>query len=170
MGARRWTTPCLMARILNWYLPCRPRMRSASSRHSPSRESPARISVNVSKSDYGSRKAASGAGLSQRVTCTHCHETAGRYLFSMTTAETLALGWQYYQAGQVQQAQQLYEQLAQEDFNNPDVWCYLGIVQRANGALADAAASYREALRLRPEFLEALNNLGNVLVALGKHN
>jgi len=84
------------------------------------------------------------------------------------TAQALALGWQYYQAGHIQQAQQLYQQLTQTDPNNPDVWCYLGIVQRAGGALADAAISYREALRLRPDFLEALNNLGNVLVDLHK--
>lgn len=86
-----------------------------------------------------------------------------------TTAQTLALGWQYYQAGDVQQALQLYQQLTQTDPYDPNVWCYLGIVQRASGALAEAAASYREALRLRPNFLEALNNLGNVLVDLGKH-
>jgi len=38
----------------------------------------------------------------------------------------------------------------------------------ASGRLAEAATSFQEALRLRPDFSEAYNNLGNVLSALGR--
>jgi Flp pilus assembly protein TadD len=36
------------------------------------------------------------------------------------------------------------------------------------GDLAGAADAYHQALQLRPDFLEALNNLGNVLVLQGR--
>jgi tetratricopeptide (TPR) repeat protein len=84
------------------------------------------------------------------------------------TAETLARGWQYQQAGALDQAEQLYRDAAGVDPNDPQPWFLLGILYRSRGRLLDAAAHYQEALRRRPDFVEAQNNLGNVLVGLGR--
>jgi tetratricopeptide (TPR) repeat protein len=84
------------------------------------------------------------------------------------TSETLALGWQYHQAGALDLAEQLYRQVAQADPQDPQPWFLLGILHRRRGQLPEAVASYQEALRLRPDFVEAQNNLGNVFVGLGR--
>jgi TPR repeat len=41
-----------------------------------------------------------------------------------------------------------------------DVWYFVGLACRAQGKNAESAEVYREALRLRPDFQEALSNLG----------
>ena len=54
---------------------------------------------------------------------------------------------------------------------NPSAWMAhnnLGLALQAAGRLEEAAAHYREALRLRPAYPEALYNLGNVLAAEGR--
>ena len=40
----------------------------------------------------------------------------------------------------------------------------LGLAHKARGGLEAAEASYREALRLDPDFVNALQNLGNLLL------
>lgn len=81
-----------------------------------------------------------------------------------TTQNTLEAIVQAYRAGHHDQAARICRDALASDRDNADLWCLLGIICRAQGALNDAAAHQREALRLRPQFLEALNNLGNVLV------
>ncbi|MFZ5524846.1 MAG: sulfotransferase [Pseudomonadota bacterium] len=44
----------------------------------------------------------------------------------------------------------------------------LGVVQKSLGQLAEAAASYRTALKINPAYAEAHGNLGNVLKDLGR--
>lgn len=85
-----------------------------------------------------------------------------------TVAESMTLGWQCYQAGNLMEAEQAYRGAVQSDAGNAQAWCMLGIVCRARGDLVQAAASYREAVRLLPDFVEAHNNLGNVLVLQGE--
>ncbi len=47
-----------------------------------------------------------------------------------------------------------------------DAWCLLGMSQRAQGQTSPAIASLQEALRLRPDFVEAHINLGNVFAGM----
>ncbi|MBO0736770.1 MAG: tetratricopeptide repeat protein [Alphaproteobacteria bacterium] len=54
------------------------------------------------------------------------------------------------------------------DPGNAEAHNSLGIALRALGRLAEAEASYREAVQLRPNYPEAHSNLGNALRALGR--
>ena len=54
---------------------------------------------------------------------------------------------------------------------NPSAWMAhnnLGLALQGAGRLEEAAAHYRDAIRLRPAYPEALYNLGNVLAAQGR--
>jgi Flp pilus assembly protein TadD len=84
------------------------------------------------------------------------------------TDDTLALGWQHYQAGRLAEAEDAFARGVAAQPDHADAWCMLGIVRRARGDLDGAAAAYREALRVRPDFPEAVNNLSNVLVLQGR--
>src|SRR5262249_39275468 len=85
-----------------------------------------------------------------------------------TAVPPMALGWQCYLAADWAGAEQAFRSTLQTEPDNADAWCFLGIVCRARGDLTQAAGSYREAVRLRPAFTEAHNNLGNVLVLQGQ--
>jgi tetratricopeptide (TPR) repeat protein len=73
-----------------------------------------------------------------------------------------------YRTGRPAEAVEICQRVLQADRRNADIWCFLGVVQRAAGATEQAITSYQEALRLRPTFPEAWNNLGNALIILGR--
>jgi hypothetical protein len=80
----------------------------------------------------------------------------------------LADAWAQHQARNLPEARRLYRLDLQVDAGNADGWCLLGIVCRALGDSAEAEVCYREALRLRPDYPEALINLGNALIGMGR--
>jgi tetratricopeptide (TPR) repeat protein len=73
-----------------------------------------------------------------------------------------------YYSGRPAEAVQICQRVLESDRRNPDLWCFLGVVQRAAGDPEQAVLSYHEALRLRPGFPEAWNNLGNALIVLNR--
>jgi tetratricopeptide (TPR) repeat protein len=82
--------------------------------------------------------------------------------------EAIALASQWYQAGHLQQAEQLCRQILQADGSQADALHLLGLIA-IQGGRADLGAEYiRATLRLRPDFAGAHNNLGNLLLAQGK--
>ena len=82
--------------------------------------------------------------------------------------QTLALALDAYRSGNPAEAARIYRQVVAEEPENADIWCLLGVARRAMGDIEGAGHAYREALRLRPGFVEARINLGNVLVHQGK--
>ena len=84
----------------------------------------------------------------------------------METSQLIALGLQYHRSGDFAQAEFAYRQVLEVEPSNADVWCVLGMVQRAQGRLDEAIASQQQALQIRPQFVEALVNLGNVFTVL----
>jgi tetratricopeptide (TPR) repeat protein len=86
----------------------------------------------------------------------------------MTAVEALGLAWASFQAGRYGDAERACRAALDLDPSNADGWCLHGLACRNQGKPREAADSYRQAVRLRPNFLEALNNLGNVLLALGQ--
>jgi predicted Zn-dependent protease len=63
-------------------------------------------------------------------------------------------------------ARKIFEQLAEEQPNNPDVLNMLAYTQRKTGDVDDALANYRRALQLRPKFPQAREYLAEAYLQL----
>ncbi|MBP0034337.1 MAG: tetratricopeptide repeat protein [Roseofilum sp. Belize BBD 4] len=83
----------------------------------------------------------------------------------MSTEELLKQGFTYHQQGQYAQAEEVYGQIVQQEPENTNVLCLLGMVARGQGKLEEAIAHYESAIALKPDFIEARFNLGNALSA-----
>jgi tetratricopeptide (TPR) repeat protein len=79
-----------------------------------------------------------------------------------TTEELLTLASTSFQQGSLQEAEQLYRQLLDYDPRHPEGHYGLGVALRGQGRLAEAVASFQQAVQLRPDFAEAYNALGSV--------
>jgi len=85
-----------------------------------------------------------------------------------TVAQALELAMRYHQAGDLQQAEQLYRQILQLDPLHADALHLLGLIAHQVGR-NDLAIDYiRQALLLAPKFAEAHNNLGVALKEQGR--
>jgi tetratricopeptide (TPR) repeat protein len=73
----------------------------------------------------------------------------------------------HYESGQYDLAIHCLQTALCREPNLPDIHNNLGIVLATLGRLAEAAASFKNAVRLKPDFAEAHNNLGNALRAQG---
>jgi predicted O-linked N-acetylglucosamine transferase (SPINDLY family) len=76
-----------------------------------------------------------------------------------TIAEALAQALEHYQAGEVAQAEQLYARILQA--NPAEAYYHLGLLLAGRNLRDEAIACYEQALRARPVYPEALNNLAN---------
>jgi len=82
--------------------------------------------------------------------------------------QTLDLALQYHQAGNLQQAEQLYRQVLQADPANVVALHLLGLIAHQCGRSDLAVQWIGEAIRLHPDFAEARNNLGIILMEMGQ--
>jgi tetratricopeptide (TPR) repeat protein len=85
-----------------------------------------------------------------------------------TTGEALSLAWQAYQAGRPLQAEAICRQILQGDAGNAAAWAVHAVACDALGRAEDAVASYRQALRRKPDYVEVHCNLGILLARLGR--
>jgi tetratricopeptide (TPR) repeat protein/glycosyltransferase involved in cell wall biosynthesis len=83
-------------------------------------------------------------------------------------AELLAVAGQCLQARDYGQAEQACRQVLQTDASQADAWYLLGAVRQAADDLVEAEKSFREAIRLRPDFPRACNSLGILLARQGR--
>jgi tetratricopeptide (TPR) repeat protein len=77
-----------------------------------------------------------------------------------TTEEIFALALRHHQAGNLQQAEQLYHQVLQADQSHADTYHLLGVLAHQRGQHAKAIASIRQALALKPGAAVYHSNLG----------
>src|SRR5208337_782183 len=82
----------------------------------------------------------------------------------ISVPQALDMAWKHYQAGQWQQAEQLYLQILQVDPNEVDALHLLGVIAGQTGRDNLAIDYLNAALRLKPDFAGAHNNLGNVFI------
>jgi tetratricopeptide (TPR) repeat protein len=86
-----------------------------------------------------------------------------------TVAEAFSLALQHHQAGRVDQAEKLYQQILQADPNHADSHHLLGVVRYQTGRYAEAVASIQQALALNPWAAVFHSNLAVVYEALDDH-
>jgi predicted TPR repeat methyltransferase len=83
---------------------------------------------------------------------------------TMTLEEGLAYGVKRHQAGDLDQAETIYDTVLQRHPGRVDVLNLLGILKHQRGDLAAAAALMRRVVELEPNADGVWNNLGNVLL------
>lgn len=88
----------------------------------------------------------------------------------MTTVDSnlLQTAHQYYQAGQLQEAEALYRQVVEQYPQQADVWFWLGLIASQLGKLEESVTYYQQVIQLQPGLAEAHSNLGTVLLDLGR--
>jgi predicted O-linked N-acetylglucosamine transferase (SPINDLY family) len=80
--------------------------------------------------------------------------------------QSLETAWNYYRAGQLEQAEELYLQVLQADPSQVDALHLLGLIAGQSGRYTQAIDYLQAAIRLKPDLADAHNNLGNVFVLL----
>jgi tetratricopeptide (TPR) repeat protein len=84
-----------------------------------------------------------------------------------TVAEAFALALQHYEVGNLLQAEQICRHILQADPGNSDAAHLLAVFAQSQGRLDEAIAYFQQALRFRPDFAEARNNIGNTMFLKG---
>jgi predicted O-linked N-acetylglucosamine transferase (SPINDLY family) len=85
-----------------------------------------------------------------------------------TAAELFERAFQHQQAGNFQQAEQIYRQILQVDPRHVDALHMLGLLAHQVGRNDLALDFIGQALRLRPDFFGGHLNLGNILQEMGR--
>ncbi|MEO2022776.1 MAG: FkbM family methyltransferase [Pirellulaceae bacterium] len=85
-----------------------------------------------------------------------------------TIDETLQLGWQQHQAGDLRSAEDVYRQVLEASPDNANAWCFLGMVCHDQQHYDDAIEAYHKAIEIQPDFSTAFSNLGNTQKQQGK--
>jgi tetratricopeptide (TPR) repeat protein len=87
---------------------------------------------------------------------------SGPQQVTVSLPQVLNVAFHYYEAGLLEQAEQQYQQILQAYPNQVDALHLLGVIAGRTGRPARAVGYLQAALRLKPDFAEAHNNLGNV--------
>ncbi|MFW6108675.1 MAG: PA2778 family cysteine peptidase [bacterium] len=108
------------------------------------------------------------------------HEAGGRFLLVACPPERVRwpltaeghnrLGLLFERAGQLERAEVEYREAVAADPERPLYRFNLANVLRARDDPAAAGRAYRQAIRLRPDFADAHNNLADLMLALGRHH
>jgi predicted TPR repeat methyltransferase len=73
-----------------------------------------------------------------------------------------------HQAGQIEQAMQIYQDVLAEQPTNASALAFLGMAHFQRGAFVEAERLIATAIAFRPDYVDAFNNLGNVFLAQGR--
>ncbi|MBT4701498.1 MAG: tetratricopeptide repeat protein [Rhodospirillaceae bacterium] len=87
---------------------------------------------------------------------------------NLTMDQALDLAVQHHNAGDLEQAEEIYQQILEADPKHPVALHLLGVVASQVGEFEDAAELISSALEIVPDYAEAHLNLGNVLVRLDR--
>ena len=93
---------------------------------------------------------------------------AGESPFQEPLSSTLAQGIQLYREEKYKEAVGVLKSATKQQANNPEAWHYLGMAQIAVGDSKAATKSFRQAIKLRPDFAAPRIGLASLLVRAGK--
>jgi tetratricopeptide (TPR) repeat protein len=80
----------------------------------------------------------------------------------MNIGEAVDLAIEYYQSGDLQQAENICRKILRKEPNNADALHCLGVIYSQRGEHDRAIDYIKRALQIDPEFADAYNNLGNI--------
>ena len=84
----------------------------------------------------------------------------------MNVPQAIKIGLVHHQAGRLQEAEQIYQQVLKVDSDNPDALHLLGLMAHQVGNSEIAVQMIERAVRIQPSAPEYLNNLGEVYRSL----
>jgi tetratricopeptide (TPR) repeat protein len=76
------------------------------------------------------------------------------------TGDLLAAGLEHHKAGRLDEAERLYHQILSADARHADCRHLLGVLARQRGHLERAVEMFNKAIAIKPDYPEALYNLG----------
>jgi tetratricopeptide (TPR) repeat protein len=85
------------------------------------------------------------------------------------TSEKLPIAFQLHQAGDLQQAQRLYQEILAEQPNCAPAWHFLGLIAHQARQYDEAIHHIRSSVELMPNYVEAHRNLGIVFHDAGQY-
>ena len=83
--------------------------------------------------------------------------------------ETVVIAVRHHQAGRLQQAQQLYQQVLKSEPDNPVVLHSLGLIACQRGQKQQAVDLIARAIEVNPRIPQFYNTFGIALEALGRY-
>ena len=87
---------------------------------------------------------------------------------TLTIQQAIDLGVQHHNEGRLPQAETIYQQILQSNPNQPVALHLLGVIAHQVGKNDTAVDLITKAISIKPDYVEAHNNLGAVLQKLGK--
>jgi len=87
---------------------------------------------------------------------------------TLTLQRALDLALQHHSAGDLHEAEGIYQQILQTDTKNPSALHLLGVIAHQEGENEGAVGLISKALAIKPDYAEAHNNLGLALQELGR--
>jgi tetratricopeptide (TPR) repeat protein len=103
------------------------------------------------------------------MTAAGCSDDSSPGTGKQSAAEVLAAGLAAHEAGRIDEAQRLYEQLLQDDPTNRFALYNLGVIAQGRGDHDAAVERYDAALAVDPKFVSALYNRGVAYESLGRN-
>lgn len=87
-------------------------------------------------------------------------------MVALSIATQLTQAQQQFQAGNLAEAEVLYQQVVEHDPNHLEAWFWLALIADQLGRTTDSVARYERVLQIQPDSPEAHGNLGSVLLKL----
>lgn len=111
-----------------------------------------------------------GSGKKYKQCCLHSEsgQPASARITDAEISHTLQAAIRHHQAGQIQQAEVLYQQILQARPSHTDALHLLGVVAYQNGQYQISEELIRKAIQNKTDFAIAYSNLGNTLRSQGK--
>ena len=85
-----------------------------------------------------------------------------------TANEIIHKAFEFHSKGNVVEAAKYYQSFIDKGFNDPRVFSNYGVILKDLGKLQEAEISFLEAIKLKPDYVDAYYNLGSIVSNLGK--